>query len=69
MAESSGGEEIWTVADNSVKVYSRPDTGSRVIESLKLNTEVSVKRLDGRWLEITAPLGGFVKSSSMSPTR
>ncbi|MCO6430558.1 MAG: M48 family metalloprotease [Deltaproteobacteria bacterium] len=63
----AANDEVWIVQERETVVYSGPDNGSKVIDKLAFNSEVSVRSIRGRWLEITTPVGGFVRSRDLAP--
>lgn len=66
-SKSSTGDEKWRVEDNSVTVYDSLDSNRKTVTLLKQGQTVNVKRRTGRWLEITSPVSGFVRSPALAP--
>jgi predicted Zn-dependent protease len=59
--------EKWVVVDQSVHVYATPDDQSSVVSELNRDEVVTVESLHKRWLEISKPVVGYVRSTSMAP--
>lgn len=59
-------KQIWSVQDQSTKVFAGPDTRSKVISSLKHGEVLTVEE-SGRWLRIDNPIKGYIQSRCCAP--
>ena len=59
--------EKWIVVDQTVHVFAIPDDQSSVVSELRRDEVVTVESLHKRWLEISKPVVGYVRSTSMAP--
>ncbi len=66
-------ERVWIVSDDKINIFADPSSSSQIVGQLVKETAVvakfgdPIKNREGRWLEITNPMRGFVKSTGLSP--
>ena len=59
--------EVWVVVEPQTEVFSSPTEGSATVRTLKEGAQVRIDYLRGRWLKISEPAAGYVKSADLSP--
>lgn len=64
---SPSSAERWVVIEDNVPVYGDPDPESELMGRLKVGTAVTVHSLEHRWLKISAPIAGYVRSPDLAP--
>jgi len=62
-------DNSWIVAEKSVSVHQSSDDTSAVVGQIQEGTVITGTLIKRRWISISAPVEGFVKSSLLSPTR
>lgn len=61
-------EKAWIVVDKRVPIYRNPDAATEPVGFLEVGQLVIPITLQGRWLKISSPKTGFVRSYQLAPT-